>query len=1346
MAEINANSENGQKQARPWRRRILRIVGWTAACAAALLALCIALVVGLINTGAGHRYLIHLAEQEAAKELGVGVELENFALHWTTLGLDLYGIRVAGAAPHSNPPLLQANRLELSVRIVSLLHARWHFQTIEIDHPVAWVIVDKNGHSNIPTVKRSGSSHTDIFDLGIRHVEIARGEVYYNSRPSAIAADLDGLEFHSTFNAAATSYSGMLAYSNGRLQYGSYRPLAHNLHVEFEATRNQFTLKRALVTAGDSSVLLSATIRNYNDPEVQAQYKIVLDGRQAGQLLNEPLPSGIVTTSGTVEYRQIAQKNLIESLTIHGSVASPRLIVRTGTTRLEAANLAGQYSLANGNAALHDLRLETLGGAIEAEGAMQQIGGNSHSSFHVAVQNLSLAQARQALAHNIAPQGISIGGVVNATATAQWGKTIDDLIAHADLTLNGKAVRPGTPAAAQDNANASGKPSSTTIPLNGAIHVIYNKSNGNLTFNNTQFQSLQTQIRLNGTVSRSSSLTANVQANDLSEVSMFVNLFHTPAPGAQNFDLSGRASLHATVRGSLNAPEATGQLTAQNLAYNGTRWKVFRAGIAVSPSHASIQNLQLDGEKNGRVTASAQIDLHHWSATRQSPMQLDLNVAQITVDTLSALAGRQLPVSGTLNASAHLRGEVQNPIGHASASLTGAVISGEPVPKASVDLSGAAAQVQVSASVQLPAGSIKASATANPGARTFTAQVQSSGIDLAKLKTVQARGIGARGIVELAAQGSGNFDNPSLSASVKIPSLTVGSQTISQTDLQLHAANHVANIEFASLFAQAPIYGKAQVNLTGNEMADATVDTPTISLAPIFSIYAPEEVPALSGEAELHATLHGPLKNLRQLQAHLKLPVLKLAYNKTIEIAASPIQADLENGTATLRPVTLRGTDTELSLQGSFPVGTPKAQASLKAQGSVNLQIAQIFDPELRASGQLKINLDSHGALGSGLAAGEIDIAGANLSTTTAPVGLHNANGVLKLTSDRLQIARFSGTVGGGTLTAQGAVLYRPGIRFNLGATAKNIEMLYPHGVRETLDANLHLTGSMTHAMLGGSVNVADLSFTPGFDLSSAMGQFSGGVEAPPTQGFAQNLNLNLAVSASNNMNLVSRTLSVAGSANLEVRGTAAEPVVLGRVSLTSGDVILNGNRFVLTGGTIQFINPTMTQPVLNVSLTTTIQEYKIDLRFQGPSDQLRAQYTSDPSLPQADIINLLAFGETTEASAQNSLSANQEAESVVASQVSSQVTSRISKAAGISQLSISPVVAGGTAAGPPGANITIRQRVTGNLFVTFETNVVTTQGQTIQGQYQVSPHVAISATRDPNGGFALDAMIKKSW
>ena len=100
----------------------------------------------------------------------------------------------------------------------------------------------------------------------------------------------------------------------------------------------------------------------------------------------------------------------------------------------------------------------------------------------------------------------------------------------------------------------------------------------------------------------------------------------------------------------------------------------------------------------------------------------------------------------------------------------------------------------------------------------------------------------------------------------------------------------------------------------------------------------------------------------------------------------------------------------------------------------------------------------------------------------------------------------------------------------------------------------------------------------------------------------------------------------------------------------------------------------------------------------------------------------------------------------LVASQVSSQITSRVAKIAGISQLSINPVLAGGSIQGPSGAVVTIQQRVTGNLFVTFSTNVATTQNQVIMGQYNVSPRLSFSVTRDQNGGVAFDTLLKRKW
>jgi len=100
------------------------------------------------------------------------------------------------------------------------------------------------------------------------------------------------------------------------------------------------------------------------------------------------------------------------------------------------------------------------------------------------------------------------------------------------------------------------------------------------------------------------------------------------------------------------------------------------------------------------------------------------------------------------------------------------------------------------------------------------------------------------------------------------------------------------------------------------------------------------------------------------------------------------------------------------------------------------------------------------------------------------------------------------------------------------------------------------------------------LSFTPAFDLSSIVNQFSGGVEVPTTPGFQQNLQLNIAVNSTNDTSLVSRALCVDGAANLRIRGTAAEPVVVGRINLTGGDVILNGNRLSSGAGPLSLSIP----------------------------------------------------------------------------------------------------------------------------------------------------------------------------
>src|SRR5258708_29742252 len=156
------------------------------------------------------------------------------------------------------------------------------------------------------------------------------------------------------------------------------------------------------------------------------------------------------------------------------------------------------------------------------------------------------------------------------------------------------------------------------------------------------------------------------------------------------------------------------------------------------------------------------------------------------------------------------------------------------------------------------------------------------------------------------------------------------------------------------------------------------------------------------------------------------------------------------------------------------------------------------------------------------------------------------------------------------------------------------------------------------------------VSFHEGIVLATYKSQLSDDSTVSAPSQFATDMNLSIAVNSAQNLDLASSQVSIAGSANLNVTGTAANPVILGRVVLTSGELFFQGKRFEIQNGTIAFANPVKTEPVLNLYVKTVIEQYNITINFAGPLDRLKTNYTSDPSLAPHDIINLLAFVQTT--------------------------------------------------------------------------------------------------------------------
>ena len=936
-------------------------------------------------------------------------------------------------------------------------------------------------------------------------------------------------------------------------------------------------------------------------------------------------------------------------------------------------NIGARYSLANGNAEIEGIHAQLLGGALAGTITMRDLAGSTKSHLSASLRAVSLAELQSELqrtksSSSVADQ-IALRGLLNATADATWGKTMQDLLARADATLQGSAQP------------AKG---GTATPINGVIHTRYIGKRGQLAFEQSYIRTPGTSIALNGTISDNAALQIRANSNDLHELETIAAGFR--APSAQPIGVYGRAALNATVSGSTRSPQISGQLTAENLRVRGSEWKLLRANVAASPSQIRVENGELDSASRGRVTFKLVTALQQWSPTKSTPFQVQIAASQINAADLMKAAGSTTPVAGTLSADIVASGTQLAPTGHGTISLTSARIAGEPIRAVDLQFQGTGNQVNANLKIDLPAGSANATLLYEPASQSYIAELHAPGIKLDQLETVKARNLQLQGVLEVNASGRGTLQDPQMQAVIEVPQLQVRDQVIRGLKLQTNVVNHVANFTLDSDVLNTHAGGHGTIQLTGDYVADASFDTQTIPIAPLVALYTPSQAGNVTGQTEVHATLRGPLKDKTRLEAHLVIPQLAVNYKNSIQLAAeAPIRADYANGVLNLQRSTIRGTGTEVTFQASVPAAKD-APASMLVQGSVDLRLAQLVSPDITSGGELQFDIDSNGRRSDPNVQGQIRIVNASFATAGAPLGLQNGNGVLTLTRDRLDVTQFQGKVGGGSVTASGGVVYRPQLQFDLAMAAQGVRVLYDQSVRTTLNSNLALTGNYENALLSGQVGVDQLSFTSDFDISDLMSQFGGDATPPPAQGFSQNLNLDVGIQTPGGLNLTSRTLSLAGSANLHLRGTAAQPVLLGRLNLSGGDLIFSGNRYKLQGGTIDFTNRSRTEPVVDMAVNTTIDQYDIQMHFWGPADHLHTNYASDPALPPSDIINLIAFGKTSEAAAANPTPPGTlGAQSLIASQVSNQITNRVEKLAGISQLSIDPVL--GSSPAEPGGS-----------------------------------------------------------
>jgi len=465
-----------------------------------------------------------------------------------------------------------------------------------------------------------------------------------------------------------------------------------------------------------------------------------------------------------------------------------------------------------------------------------------------------------------------------------------------------------------------------------------------------------------------------------------------------------------------------------------------------------------------------------------------------------------------------------------------------------------------------------------------------------------------------------------------------------------------------------------------------------------------------------------------------------------------PIVVTLANSVVNVSIAHFSGPSTDMMVAGTVSL-KPRTLLDLRVNGDVNLAVAQHLAPDIEATGKVAINASIRGTPDQPQLNGQLDVKGGGLHLADITTGITDATGTIVFNGSQATIQNLKGVVGGGNVALSGVVGYAgDDLSYRVDASAQDVRVRYPEGVSTSADAELSLRGSTQRSTLSGTVTVLRTGFNPRTDFSSILGKASQPVRTPSARsGPLSGMQLDIRIETAPDISFESafaQDIQVEGS--LRLQGTPNNPVLLGRINITEGDINFFGTKYTINQGSITFANPVTLEPVLNIDLETKVRGIDVTLTVSGPLTKLNLTPRSDPPMQYSDVLALLATGSapssdpTLAAARQNAPQSFTQlgASALIGQVVANPVSSQLQRFFGVSRLKIDPQLTG--VENNPQARVTIEQQVNKNVTFTYITNIATANQVIVRVEWALNKNWSAVAVRDENGLFGLDFFYKK--
>jgi outer membrane protein insertion porin family len=742
-------------------------------------------------------------------------------------------------------------------------------------------------------------------------------------------------------------------------------------------------------------------------------------------------------------------------------------------------------------------------------------------------------------------------------------------------------------------------------------------------------------------------------------------------------------------------------------------------------------------------------------------VQFDLDIAATNfpvADIASFLDFANIPVSGDLTGTLKIAGRKESLEGSGSITVANGAIMGEPIELASADVTFTQGRMRATnVLVRAAAGEIRGEAEADLANEHFSYTIASSSIDLSKVKLLESIRDLLGGTIVLKSTGAGTFTQPELVIEATLEGATLRGLTLPEgfppPSLYLAIRNgrlivRGAIADIVSIEGEGAVGENnaidGLVRVTINDLARVALMTPATATIPV------------SGKVVVDLKLGGRLSPIEALVVEATAPVFNLKIAEHEFTAPEPLRVTLRNGRVEFDSFVLRRTDSVFAVTG-FAEITGAKRVDLDVRGRVEAALLQLFVADVRAEGSVDVAISVDGTITVPRVLGTAELRDAQIKFAGFPQLIDQLNGTLRFRGDRIEIESVRATIGGGTVVAGGSIALQDmkpqSARITLQGT--DVALRYYEGVTVEGNFNLLFTGDLERALLQGDVDVTRGLYFKDFDIQQTLlnALLARNRVTPVSAATWQDrIGLRLHLSAPGTLAVQNNIADVTATAELDVTGTLANPVIIGEVTLDEGGrVRIQNVDYRVARGTVAFQNPFRIDPFFDVTIEGTVSgfgsseteggPYEVTVNVTGTLDRITPSITSDPPASDITLFSILGLGALAGSGTGSSPGVGLLSQSLIQSSIGSLIGSRVFPF--VDAFSYDPgTLDTGSGAG---AKVTFEKRLSNKVRFLLVYNLTNQESRQVV-EWLVNPSWTLQLTRDETDEYRLDARFRRRY